>query len=320
MRAALLVALAALGAALPAAAQPAWPDRPVRVIVPFPPGGGTDVVARTVTNRLSAALGQPFVIENRPGAGGTIGADAVAKAAPDGYTLGIATSSTHPAAVALLRNVPYDPVTSFAAVTLVGSTPYILVGGPAARGATLDEFLAHVRANPGQVNYASVGTTTLGYLLTRQLELLTNTRMTHVPYRGSSQVYPDLINGTVAVLLDNPTGSAALVREGRLRAYAVTRRSAVLPDVPTFDSLGVRGFDAAFWYGLVAPAGTPAPIVARVQAEVARHFTGTADGRAELTGKDVTPEASTPDAFARTIAEDTARWRALAERLGIQPE
>ncbi len=325
MRGAALLAVAALCAAAivpaPAAAQPsAWPDRPVRVVVPFPPGGGTDVVARTVTNRLSAALGQPIVVENRPGAGGTIGSDVVAKAAPDGYTFGIATSSTHPAAVALLRNVPYDPVTSFTAVTMIGSTPYILVGGPAVRGTTLDEFLAQARANPGAVNYASVGTTTLGYLLTRQLELLTNTRMTHVPYRGSAQAYPDLLNGTVAVLLDNPTGSAGLVREGRLRALAVTRPSAVLPDVPTFERLGVRGFDAAFWYGLVAPAGTPAPIVQRVQAEVARYFTGTAEGRAELTSKDVTPEASTPEAFARTIAEDTARWRALAERLGIQPE
>lgn len=321
-RAALLAfaALCAIAAAPTAAPASSWPERPVRVVVPFPPGGGTDVVARTVTNRLSVALGQPFVIENRPGAGGTIGSDAVAKSAPDGYTLGVATSSTHPAAVALLRNVPYDPVRSFTAVTLIGSTPYILVGGPAAQGTTLEEVLAHARANPGVVNYASVGTTTLGYLLTRQLELLTGVRMTHVPYRGSAQAYPDLINGTVALLLDNPTGSAGLVREGRLRAFAVTRPSAVLPEVPTFERLGVRGFDAAFWYGLVAPPGTPEPIVRRVQAEVARHFTRTAEGRAELTSKDVTPEASAPEAFARTIAEDTARWRALAERLGIQPE
>lgn len=315
-----LCVLAALVAAAPAFAQPAWPERPVRVVVPFPPGGGTDVVARTVTNRLATAFGQPFVVENRPGAGGTIGSDAVARSAPDGYTLGIATSSTHPAAVALLRNVPYDPSASFAAVTMVGSTPYILVGGPAARGTSLAEFLANARAHPGAINYASVGTTTLGYLLTRQFETLANIRMTHVPYRGSAQVYPDLINGTVAVLLDNPTGSAGLIREGRLRAYAVTQPSSALPDVPTFESLGVRGFDTAFWYGLVAPAGTPPAIAQRIQQEVARYFTGTAEGRAELTSKDVTPVASTPEAFGRTIAEDMARWRDLAQRLGIQPE
>jgi len=316
-----LIALgAALLAASPAFAQPAWPERPVRVIVPFPPGGGTDVVARTVTNRLASVLGQPFVIENRPGAGGTIGSDAVARSAPDGYTLGIATSSTHPAAVALLRNVPYDPATSFTAVTMIGSTPYILVGGPAARGATLAEFIADARARPGVVNYASVGTTTLGYLLTRQFEMLASIRMTHVPYRGSAQVYPDLINGTVAVLLDNPTGSAGLIREGRLRAFAVTQPSAALPDVPTFESLGLRGFDAAFWYGLVAPAGTSPAIANRIQQEVARHFAGTPEGRAELMSKDVTPIASTPEAFARSIADDTTRWRDLAQRLGIQPE
>ncbi len=319
MMRALLAALALFTTA-PAIAQAAWPERPVRVIVPFPPGGGTDVVARTVTNRLAVAFGQPFVIENRPGAGGTIGAEAVARSAADGYTLGVATSSTHPAAVVLLRNVPYDPAASFTAITLIGSTPYILVGGPAARGATLAEFLAAARVTPGSVNYASVGTTTLGYLLTRQLEMLTGVQMTGVPYRGSAQVYPDLINGTVAVLLDNPTGSAGLIRDGRLRAYAITRASAALPDVPTFESLGVRGFDAAFWYGLVAPAGTPPAIARRIQQEVARYFVGTPEGRAELTSKDVTPEASTPAAFARTIAEDTARWRDLAQRLGIQPE
>lgn len=315
-----LMLLAALVAALPAFAQGQWPERPVRVVVPFPPGGGTDVVARTVANRLATAFGQPFVIENRPGAGGTIGSEAVARSAPDGYTLGIATSSTHPAAVVLLRNVPYDPVTSFTAVTQIGFTPYILVGGPAARGTTLQEFLAAARANPGAMNYASVGSTTLGYLLTRQFEMLTDIRMTHVPYRGSSQVYPDLINGTVAVLLDNPTGSAGLVREGRIRAFAVTTPSSVLPDVPTFESLGVRGFDAPFWYGLVGPAGMPPAIAQRIQQEVARYFTGTAEGRAELTSKDVTPSATAPQDFARLIADDTARWRDLAQRLGIQPE
>jgi tripartite-type tricarboxylate transporter receptor subunit TctC len=319
----LLLALGLL-AALPAAAQaPAgdWsPTRPIRMVVPFPPGGGTDVVARIVATRLQEALGQPVVAENRPGAGGTIGTDAVAKAAPDGTTIGIATSSTHPAAVVLLRNVPYDPTISFAPITQIGITPYILVGGPKAQGVTLAEFLDQVRAHPGQIDYASVGSTTLGYLLTRQFEMLTNTRMNHVPYRGSAQVYPDLLNGTVAVLLDNPTGSAGLVRDGQLRAFGVTTPSAILPEVPTFAQLGIDGFDAPFWYGLVAPAGTPRVVVDRIQQAVARHFTGTPEGRAELTAKDVTPVAGTADAFARTIAEDTARWRSLALRLGIQPE
>lgn len=313
-----LAALATLLLAAPAVAQD-WPQRPVRLVIGFPPGGGTDVVARLVAQRLGEALGQPVVAENRPGAGGTIGAAAVAQAAPDGYTLGIATSSTHPAAPVLLRAVSYDPVGSFTAVTLIGTTPYVLVGGPAAPGATLRDFVAAARAAPGRLDYASVGSTTLGYLLTRQFEAITGTRLNHVPYRGSGQAYPDLLNGTVAVLLDNPTGAAPLVRDGRLRAYAVTTPSAALPEVPTFAAAGVAGLDAPFWYGVVAPAGLPGAVAERVQAALAHHF-GTAAGRAELEAKDVTPVLSTPAEFSRTIAADLDRWRSLAGQLGIQPE
>ncbi|MBX9699886.1 MAG: tripartite tricarboxylate transporter substrate binding protein [Acetobacteraceae bacterium] len=316
MRRLLLAALFAV-LALPAAAQD-WPLRPVRLIVPFPPGGGTDVVSRIVAQQLGQAINQPVVVENRGGAGGAIGSDAVAKAAPDGYTIGTATSSTHPAAVVLRRDVPYDPVRDFAPITMIGVTPYVLVGGPAARGATLREFLDDARSRPGQVTYASVGTSTLGYLLTRQLESLTGTRMTHVPYRGSAAVYPDLLNGTVAVLLDNPTGSAGLVRDGRLRAFAITRRSPLLPEVPSFADAGVPGFEAVFWYGLVAPAGTPPAVVQRIQSVLARHFLG--PGRAELAAKDVEPVMDAPADFARRIAADVTAFRATAERLGLQPE
>ena len=185
----------------------------------------------------------------------------------------------------------------FAAITMIGITPYVLVGGPAARGGSLREFLDDARARPGGVNYASVGTSTLGYLLTRQLESLTGTQMTHVPHRGSAAVYPDLLNGTVAMLLDNPTGSAGLVRGGRLRAFAITRRSPLLPEVPSFADSGVPDFDAVFWYGLVAPAG-----------------------RAELAAKDVEPVMDSPAAFARSIAADVTAFRAVAERLGLRPE
>lgn len=307
--------------ALPALAhaQDAWPSRPIRCIVPLPPGGGTDTVARLATRRLSEALGATVVVENRPGAGGTIGSEAVARAAPDGYTIGVATTSSHPVATVLRRDVPYDPVTSFAPVTLLGSTPYILVGGRAAGARDLPGFLAATRARPGQVSYASVGVSTLGYLLTRQFEQLAGLQMNHVPYRGSAQVYPDLINGTVAVLLDNPPGCAGLVRDGSLTAFAVTQRSAILPDVPSFASLGVPGFDAAFWYGLVAPAGTPPAITRRIQQALAGQFLAD-PGRAELRAMDVEPVMSSPEEFGRTIAEDARAWRAMADRLGIQPE
>jgi tripartite-type tricarboxylate transporter receptor subunit TctC len=307
--------------ATPALAQTdePWPARPIRCIVPFPPGGGTDLAARIATRRLSEALGQPVVIENRPGAGGTIGSAAVARAAPDGYTIGVATTSTHPVATVLQRDVPYDPVTSFTAITMLGTTPYVLVAGRAVAARNLAEFLADARARPGQVTYASVGITTLGYLLTRQFELLAGVQMHHVPYRGSAQVYPDLLNGTVGVLLDNPPASAAMVRDGQLKAFAVTQRSNLLPDVPTFESLGVAGFDAVFWYGMVAPAGLPPAIANRIQQALAAHFL-TDTGRAEMRASDIEPVMSRPAEFAASIAADAARWRELAQRLNIRPE
>lgn len=307
--------------AAPAFAQgdATWPSRPIRCIVPFPPGGGTDATARITTRRLSESLGVPVVIENRPGAGGAIGSEAVARAAPDGYTIGIATSSSHPVSTVLRRDVPYDPVASFSPITQIGSTSFVLVGGPGARARDLAGFIAAARAQPGAMQYASVGVSTLGYLLTRHFEQLTGLQMQHVPYRGSAQVYPDLMNGTVAVILDNPTGSAGLVRDGKLTAFAITQPSALLPEVPTFERAGVRGFDAVFWYGLVAPAGLPAPMARRMQEALARHFLTDA-GKAELRTLDVEPVMSPPDVFGRTIADDSRTWREAAARLNIQPE
>jgi len=308
----------AMYAALPARAQD-WPTRPVRLIVPFPPGGGTDLVARTVANHLQQALGQPIVVDNRSGAGGTIGSDVVSKAAPDGYTIGIATSSTLPAAVILQKGVPYDPVDGFAQITKIGTTPYILVSGNDVPARTLSEFVAYVKANPGKVSYASVGVTTLGYLLTEQFKIVAGINMLHVPYRGAAQAYPDVVANRVNAFLDNPTGSAGLVKGGQLRAYAATARSAVLPDVPTFAEAGVSGFDTVFWYGLVAPPNTPRLIIDRIQREVAR-YVQSPEGRAELLAKDVTPVGDTPEVFKAAIAADIAAWRALADRLGIKPE
>jgi len=296
-----------------------WPARPIRLIVPFPAGGGTDNVARTIANGIAEGLGQPIVVENRGGAGGTLGADVVAKAPPDGYTIGIATSSTHPAAVVLQKDVPYDPVKSFAPVTLIGTTPYILVASPEFPAKTLRDFIAHVKANPGKTSYASVGVTTLGYLLTEQFKLMAGIDMLHVPYRGASQAYPDVISNRVSAFLDNPTGSAGLVKDGRLRAFAVTQKSAVLPDVPTFADGGVAGFEAVFWYGYVAPANTPRAIVERIQREVAK-FVASPAGKADLAGKDIHPVASTPDEFAKTIAADVATFRQLADKVGVKPE
>ena len=299
-------------------AQSAWPSKPIRCIVPLPPGGGTDTMGRRAMQRLSEALGVPVVVENRAGAGGTIGSDVVAKAEPDGYTIGIATASSHSAAPVFRKDLPYDPVRSFTAITMLGTTPYILIGGPAAGATDLAAFVAAAKATPGKVTCASVGVSTLGYLLTKQFELLAGIEMVDVPYKGSALAYPDLMNGTVAVMLDNPSGSAVLVREGRLTGFAVTRPSPVLPKVPTFESLGVKGFDAVFWYGVVGPAGLPSEIAERIQKILADAFLNDA-GRASLAAMDVEAVMSTPAAFAAAMARQTRDLRALADRLGIKP-
>lgn len=316
-RALLTGAAAALAAPTVVRAQ-AWPARPIRCIVPLPPGGGTDSMGRRAMQRLSDALGVPVVVENKAGAGGTLGSDIVAKAEPDGYTLGIATASSHAAAPVFRKDLPYDPVKDFTAVTMLGTTPYILIGGPAAKAKDLAGVIANAKAAGGKMTCASVGVSTLGYLLTKQLELLAGIELTDVPYKGSALAYPELMNGTVALMLDNPSGSAGLVRDGRLSAFAVTRPSPVLPNVPTFGSLGVKGFDAVFWYGVVAPPGLPMEIAHRIHKALADGFL-TDPGAAALRAMDIEPVMSTPETFAAAMAQQTRDLRALADRLGIKP-
>ncbi len=320
LRAALAAALVVFAGALQAQA---WPTHPVKLIVPFPPGGGTDLTARSVAARLADALGQPVVVENRGGAGGTIGADAVAKAAPDGYTIGIATSSTHPGALVLQKNVPYDPLKSFAPITMIGSTSYVLLANPTVPAGNVAEQVAYAKANPGKLNVANVGTSTIGYLLTLQLKALTGTSMVDIGYKGASQAYPDLMGNQVSLFLDNPGASTPLVTSGKLKAYGVTTPTPSLPAVPLLTdagaSVGLRNFDPSFWYGLVAPAGTPRAIVDRIQAETAK-FVQSPEGRKEFAARSLEPVGSTPDQFAAAIRSDIERYGALAKQLGIQPQ
>lgn len=317
---ALALAALTLGAALPAPSwAQAWPARPLRMVVPFPPGGGTDLVGRAIAARLAEGLGQPVVVENRPGAGGTIGADAVARATPDGYTLGIATSSTHPASVVLQKGVPYDPLKGFEPVTLVAATSYVLVASPSLPAKDLKELVAHARASPGKLNFANVGTSTLGYLLSLQWKALTGTEMADITYKGSSQIYPDLMNGQVSVFLDNPGASTSLVNAGKLRAYGVTRPTPSMPGVPLFADAGLPGFDASFWYGIVAPAGTPKAVVDRVHAEAAKYLQSPA-GQGDFQKFSLEPAGEGPERFAALMRADIERFRALAERLGVAPK
>ena len=291
-----------------------WPTKPIRMIVPFPPGGGTDLVARAAASKLSDALGQPVVVENRPGAGGTIGANAVATAAPDGYTIGMATSSTHPAALALLKEVPYDPVKNFVPITQVASTSFVLLGSPSLKANTFQELVAYAKANPGKLNFANVGTGTLGYLMTLQLRALTETDMVDVQYKGASQAYPDLMSGQVDLFLDNPGASTPLVAAGKLRAYGVTTPTPSMPGVPRFSEMGLTDFQPDFWYGLVAPAGTPKPIVDRIH-QVIERWVKSPEGRKELESRSLVAMATTPEEFASAMRVQTERLRGLATQL-----
>lgn len=319
-RLALAVAFAAIAPALHAQA---WPTHPVKLIVPFPPGGGTDLTARSVATRLADALGQPVVVENRGGAGGTIGADAVAKAAPDGYTIGIATSSTHPGALVLQKNVPYDPLKSFAPITMIGSTSYVLLANASLPASNVVELVAYAKANPGKLNVANVGASTIGYLLTLQFKALTGTNMVDIGYKGASQAYPDLIGNQVSLFLDNPGASTPLVTSGRIKAFAVTTPTPSLPGVPLFTeagaSVGLGNFDPSFWYGLVAPAVTPRAVVDRIQSETAKYVLS-AEGRKEFATRSLDPAGSTPEQFAAVMQKDIERYGALAKQLGLQPK
>ena len=312
-----------LAAAASAAQAQSWPAHALRLIVPFPPGGGTDLTARSVAAKLADTLGQPVVVENRGGAGGTIGADAVAKAAPDGYTIGIATSSTHPGAIVLQKGVPYDPLKSFAPITLIGNTSYVLLANPSLAANSLAELVAYAKANPGKLNIANVGTSTIGYLLTLQFKSLTGTSMVDINYKGASQAYPDLIGNQVSLFLDNPGASTPLVTSGRIKAYAVTTPTQSMPSVPLFSdvgaSVGLKNFDSTFWYGLVAPAGTPKAIVDRIQLETTR-YVQSPEGRKEFAARSLEPVGSTPEQFAAAIQKDIERFGALAKQLGIQPQ
>ena len=291
--------------------------------MPFPPGGGTDGVARAVAQGISAELGQPVIVENKAGAGGTIGANAVATAASDGYTIGLATSSTHPAAMVLQKNVPYHALKSFAPVTQIASTSYVLIGSPTLPASNLAELIAHAKANPGKLNFANVGTSTLGYLLTMQMKALSGTDIVDVSYKGSSQVYPDLMTNQVQLFLDNPGASTPLVAAGKMKAFAVTTPTPSMPGVPLFSeagkSVGLQGFDSEFWYGIVAPAGTPTAIVERIQAATAR-YVNSAEGKKAFAVRSLEPVGSTPAQFAAAIQKDIERFAALAKQFNIQAQ
>ncbi|HQR21385.1 MAG TPA: tripartite tricarboxylate transporter substrate binding protein [Burkholderiaceae bacterium] len=303
----------ALLALAPAHAQN-WPAKPVRIIVPFPPGGTTDIVARAIGVELQRMWQQPVVIENRPGAGGNIGADQVAKSAPDGYTLLMGTVGTHAINQALYTQngskMPFDPAKDFVPITLVAGVPNVMVVNARLPVNSVEEFIAYARARPGQLNMASSGNGTSIHLSGELFKTVTGVYMVHFPYRGSAPAITDLIAGNMTVMFDNLPSALPHIKSGRLKALAVTSRtrSPALPNVPTIEeAAGLKGFDASSWFGLFAPAGTPRAIVDKVQADVAKAL-AQPEVRERFVAQGADPGGNTPDQFAAFIRAETDKW------------
>ena len=316
-----LIATAALAAAMPHAvrAQAAWPDRPIRLIVPFPPAGGTDVISREMAGRIATATGWNIVIDNRPGAGGNIGLDAVAKAAPDGYTIGMGQAANLAINPALYPRMPFDPLTDFALISLVATQPNVLVVGRNAPYRTLAELVAAGRARPGSLTAGNAGNGTTGHLAGAMFARAAGIEVVHVPYRGAAPVLTDLLAGRVDFFFANPLAVKGVLESADVRALAVTSatRSRTFPDVPTVAESGFPGFEAVNWTGLVAPARTPQPIIDRLSAET-RKALAMPETIARLAAEGSEPFGSTPARFREFLAEEHAKWGRVVREARIQ--
>ncbi len=302
-------------------ADAGWPNRAIRCIVPFPAGSTTDVIARMLGQMLTERLGQAVVVENRAGASGNIGTEAIARAAPDGYTIGIATTSTHALAPNLEPKPPYDPVRDFAPVSLVASTSYVMVVYPGLKLDSVGDFIARAKAQPGKLNYGSAGPMSLAHLATVLFAEMTGVKLVHVPYKSTSQSVTDLITGRLDMQLATIPPSLPLIRAGQLKALAVTsaRRSAAFPDLPTLAESGLPGYDAVLWTAVVMPAKTPPAIVGRLNRALAGLLdTAAVRGALEAQGLDVEP--STPDGLSALINADIEKWRAVIAKASFRAD
>lgn len=316
---------AALLACVPAAwANDVWPSKPVKIVVPFAPGGTTDILARAVAPELSKAFGQQFIVDNRAGAGGNVGAEIVAKSPGDGYTLLMGTVGTHGINKALYAKLPYDPQKDFVPVTLVAGVPNVMVvNAERARALninTVNDFVKYAKANPGKLNMASSGNGTSIHLAGELFKSMTGIFMTHIPYRGSGPALMDMVAGNMDVMFDNLPSSMAQIKAGKLKALAVTsaQRSAALPDVPTVEeAAGLKGFEASSWFGLLAPAGTPMDIVNRIQQEVAKSL-NTPAIKEKLLAQGAIPSGNTPEEFKRMLDAEHRKWAKVVKESGAK--
>ena len=314
-----------LGAALspsPAWAQApdAWPSRPVRFILPFPPGGGTDILGRLIAERLTANLGQPVVTENRGGAGGNVGAEAAAKSAPDGYTIVLAAPSLA-ISPSLYSKLNYDPVKDFAPVSLVATVPNVMVTNPSVPANTLGEFIRLAKTKPGEMNFGSGGSGTSNHLAGELFNIVAGVKLVHVPYKGVNLAMNDVLSGRIQLVVIGIPAAAPHIKAGRLRALALVapRRSPVLPEVPTVAEAGLPGFEVTTWYGILAPAGTPGAIVVRLNAELVRVM-HSPDLKERLAAMAADPATSTPEEFGDYIKREIAKWGEVVHQAGLSAD
>ena len=316
----LAVTLAFVLGILPAdAIAQSYPSRPVRLVVPFPAGGTTDILARAMAEKLSGALGQQFVVDNRPGAGGNIGSDIVAKSQPDGYTLLMGTVGTHAINPSLYPKMPYDHVKDFVPVVLVAGVPNVLVVNPTVPAKTVAELIALAKEKPGTINFASSGNGTSIHLSGELFKLLAGVQIAHVPYKGSAPALTDLIGGQVQIMFDNLPSALPHIKGGKLRALAVTssKRAPALPDLPTIAESGVAGFEASSWFGILAPAATPRDIVQRINAE-ANKALHAPDMREKLLAQGAEAVGNSPEFFADYIRTETVKWAKVVKDSGAR--
>jgi len=298
-----------------------WPNKPIRYIVPFAPGGTTDILARTIGERLGAALGQPIVVENKPGQGGSIGAAELARAAPDGYTIGGGTISSHAINATLYDKLSYDPLTSFAPITMYATQPNVLLVHPSVPAKNVRELIALLKASPTKYSFGSAGNGTSQHISGELFKVMAGVNMQHIPYRGSGQMMPELLGGTLLVAFDNIATAVQHVNAGKLRALAVTSstRSVVSPDVPTMAESGLPGYDISSWQAVFAPAGTPAPIVERLYTEIAR-ILKTPDIQKRLTDLGLNVSEMTPAQLTALIKADVPRLGKIVKDTGARAD
>jgi tripartite-type tricarboxylate transporter receptor subunit TctC len=312
---------ATLAFAAPAFAQAqTYPARPVRIVVPYATGGPADVYARFIAQRLSDSLGQPFVIDNKPGAGAVIGTDLVAKAPADGYTL-LLMSNTHTVNETLVANKPYNLMRDFVGVAPINYSDLVLVAHPSVQASNVQQLLQLAKAQPGKLNYASSGTGTPYHMAGELFKSMSGTNLVHVPYKGSSGARTDVIGGQVQLMFDAVTTMAEQVRGGKVKAIATTglKRSSVLPDVPTVDESGVKGYEGTIWLGVLAPKGTPAAVVARLNEAISR-IASAPDVQAEWARQGATALVMNPQAFDKYLQDDIAKWAKVIQSANIKAE